>query len=65
MITNGDYSVLGDAQLWRLMCDVTGEAIDPFSGLTQIDRETGYPCTVIRFIDGEVRSYNPPSEIPS
>ena len=64
-MTDTDYSVMGDAQVWRLICDLTGEKIDPFTGITQIDRETGYPVAVIRCIDGQTRSYNPPSEIPS
>ena len=66
-ITN-DYNVLGDKDLWELLCDCMEpkqNPNDPETTLTPIDNITKEPICVVRFVDGEVRAYNPPSEIPS
>ena len=63
-----DYTVLGDINLWATLCSCLSpkqDPLDPDLTLTELNSFTDEPIRVLRYIDGEVRSYNPPSEIPS
>ena len=56
-----DYAVLGDHNLWELVCACLEPPIDPTDttqSITHYCNYTGKPFRELKFIDGEVRSYN-------